>query len=444
MSFTPGSRQLRRRLLWCSLLCCNLLCCNLWMAGACAARTAPAPLASGPHWVTAWEAAPQSIPQGPAVPSYRRAPLLGRQTLRMIVVPELSGGSLRLRLSNRWGDRPLPVAAAGIGAVARGAALVPGTLRALRFSGHAGVVVPPHGAVWSDALAWPLRAGHAVALSLYLRRPVLPTTWHRLAGQVQYLSTSGDQVDDPGAAAFRGRLTSYLWLDRIDVRAAPGAAALVAIGDSITDGMRSTLNARRSWPQQLAARLRARGVRGLAVLNAGISGNRLLSDSACWGPALRERFGRDALHLSGVRAVVVLIGINDIDFAATPRRRGLDCDAPHRAVRASQLQRALAALAARAHRHGLLVYGATLPPASLPPPREALRTRLDAWIRASRDFDGVIDFDAVLRDPADPHRMRPRFDSGDHLHPSDAGYAAMAAAALGPALRVAARSSASH
>ncbi len=399
-------------------------------------------------WVTAWEAAPQSIPQGPGVPGFRKAAALQDRTLRMVLVPEISGTELRVRISNRWGTQWLRIARAGVavagadGAIdagprVQGAADRPAPA-ALRFGGSAQVAIPPHAEVWSDPLRWPLRAGRAIALSLYLRESTLPGTWHRLGSQVQFISGPGDHVDDPRGADFPTRITSYLWLDRVDVRPRRPSVALVAIGDSITDGMRSTLNAQRSWPQQLSARLRAEGVRDVSVVNAGISGGRLLSDSACWGPPLLQRFDRDALSVASARAVVVLIGINDIDFAHTPQRRGLDCDAPHLRVDAAMLEQGLTELARQAHARGLKAYVGTLTPARLPAPQEALRGRLNAWIRSQRNFDGVLDFDAALRDPRDPARMLPRLDSGDHLHPSDAGYAAMAAVALPIALRQAA------
>lgn len=402
----------------------------LGLAGPTLAQDAP--------WVAAWEAAPQAIPQGPEVPGFRKARALRDQTLRQIFVPQISGSALRVRISNRWGDLPLRIAAAGVAEAAAAGSVRPGSAATLRFDGRPQVVVAPHAAVWSDALPWPVHAGLPVAVDLFLPDTVLPRTWHRLASQVQFVSRRGDHVGESGDHAFEGRLTSYLWLDRADVRPRTPAAALVAIGDSITDGMRSTLNAQRSWPAQLGQRLREHGVHDLAVVDAGISGNRLLSDSACWGPALERRFERDALSVAGVRGVVVLIGINDIDFADTPRLRGLDCDAPHRRVDALQLEQGLAGLTRRAHALGLRVYLGTLTPASLPAKREALRRQLNAWIRADRDVDGIVDFDAALRDPLHPDRMLPRLDSGDHVHPSDTGYAAMATAAWPMALGLAA------
>jgi lysophospholipase L1-like esterase len=169
-----------------------------------------------------------------------------------------------------------------------------------------------------------------------------------------------------------------------------------------------------------------KGVSGTAVVNAGISGNRLLSNSPCYGEAVLSRFERDALRQPGVRTIIVLIGINDINFAAMPARAGLDCDNPHTEVTADALIRGYQRLIAQAHQRGIKIYGATLTPASLPPERESIRVAVNESIRSSRAFDGVVDFDRALRDPARPDSLQRRFDSGDHIHPSDAGYAAMA------------------
>jgi lysophospholipase L1-like esterase len=212
------------------------------------------------------------------------------------------------------------------------------------------------------------------------------------------------------------------------VDAAPEATAIAAIGDSITDGMRSSLNQNRRWPDVLARRLATSGNRSTAVVNLGISGNRLLNDSPCYGDALMTRFSRDVLDRPGVKAVVVLIGINDINFAAMPARSGLDCDFPHASVTAADLIAGYQRVIAAARHAGVRAFGGTLTPASLPPQRENIRLAVNDWIRSSHAFDGVVDFDAALRDPAQPDRLPSKFDSGDHIHPSDAGYAAMAGA----------------
>jgi lysophospholipase L1-like esterase len=228
----------------------------------------------------------------------------------------------------------------------------------------------------------------------------------------------------PRCGAFTQRFTQYAWVTGVAVQA-PGASTVAAIGDSITDGMRSSLNENRRWPDAFARRLEREQGANLAVIDLGISGNRLLSDSPCYGEALERRFERDALR-PGVRTAVLLIGINDINFQAMPARSGLDCDFPHTHVNADDLISGYRRVIAMAHARGVRILGATITPASLPPEREAIRAKVNQWIRTSGSFDGVVDFDAALRDPADPLRLRREYDSGDHVHPSDAGYAAMA------------------
>jgi lysophospholipase L1-like esterase len=178
----------------------------------------------------------------------------------------------------------------------------------------------------------------------------------------------------------------------------------------------------------LARRLDSAGGRSVAVVNLGISGNRLLSDSACYGDALASRFDRDVIRRPGVRTAILLIGINDINFAAMPPRAGLDCDAPHISVTAADLIAGYQRVIAAARHAGVKVFGATLTPASLPAERESIRLAVNQWIRTGHAFDGVVDFDAAVRDAMQPDRLQRAFDSGDHIHPSDAGYAAMAAA----------------
>ncbi|MBE0629086.1 MAG: SGNH/GDSL hydrolase family protein, partial [Burkholderia vietnamiensis] len=231
----------------------------------------------------------------------------------------------------------------------------------------------------------------------------------------------------------------YAWVTELAVEDGSARASVAAIGDSITDGLRSSLNRNHRWPDALARRLAAAGSDSVGVVNLGISGNRLLSDSACYGTSLAARYERDALSRSGVKAAIVLIGINDINFAAMPARAGLDCDSPHTQVTAASLIDGYRRLIDAAHRRGVKVFGATLTPAALPAAREATRLEVNRWIRSGGGFDGVVDFDAALRDPARPSVLQRRYDSGDGIHPSDAGYTAMADAVPLEQLRVAVR-----
>jgi len=382
------------------------------------------------HWVAAWAAAPQAVSQHPRTPSFNRAPAVAGRTIRQIIYPRIAGDRVRLRLSNSYGTRALRVDHMQIAVAASGAALAPGSNRAVSFGGKPVATIPPGAQLDSDPVALRVESGAPLAVSMFVANEPPPTTWHKIGGQVNYMSAPGDHTGDLTGAAFTERITSYLWLDGLAVDAVrqPPAYAVVAIGDSITDGLRSTLNANHRWPDWFARRLAQDGKSGVSVVDVGISGNRLLSDSPCYGEKLVGRFARDALNQPGVRGAIVLIGINDINFAAMPARAGLDCDSPHTAVDAQGLIAGYRQLAAEAHRRGVRIYIGTLTPADLPPDRESTRVKVNTWIRTQDVFDGVADFDAALRDPLRATRMRPKFDSGDHVHPSDAGYAAMAEA----------------
>jgi lysophospholipase L1-like esterase len=384
----------------------------------------PVAQAQDGHWVAAWAAVPQSVSDNPAAPSFDRAPRIDGRTVRQIVYPSLSGRRLRLQISNRYGRQALTIDAARVADAGAHASIAATSDRSVTVGGQARIVVAAGATVWSDPIELPVQAGQPLAVSFYLAGDAAPSTWHKLASQVNFISEPGNHAADAEGTAFSARYTSYLWLSGLDVETVPQAYAVVAIGDSITDGMRSSLDANRRWPDGLARALAGRDV---AVVNAGISGNRLLSDSPCYGERLLARFAPDALAQDGVKTVIVLIGINDINFAAMPPHAGLDCDNPHTPVDAAALEAGYRQLAAAAHAHGLRVIGATLTPASLPPTREAIRNAVNAWMRNGGTFDAVIDFDAVLRDPRDPRRLLPLYDSDDHIHPSDAGYAAMAA-----------------
>jgi lysophospholipase L1-like esterase len=398
------------------------------LASICSAAmpVATAPAQSG-GWVAAWATAVQSIPDLTNPPPLYRTPEVASRTIRQIVYPTISGRGVRVRISNAYGRAPLTLTDVVLAQSAGGASTRPGTAVHLTFAGKAGVTLKPGAQIESDAVPATVTAGAPYAISMTAGPRQTMTAWHRVANQVNYVSTEGDHAADETSNAFSHKFTESAWASALDVRA-PGGAAIAAIGDSITDGLRSSLNRNRRWPDAFARRIDEAGATQTSVLNLGISGNRLLSDSPCYGEALERRFERDALSQAGVRAVILLIGINDINFAAMPPRAGLDCDFPHTAVTAHDLIDGYRRLIELAHRSGVRIYGATLTPASLPAQREAVRAAVNDWIRTSRAFDGVVDFDAALRERAHPERLQRRFDSGDHIHPNDDGYSAMAAA----------------
>ncbi|PRF19412.1 SGNH/GDSL hydrolase family protein [Burkholderia multivorans] len=379
-------------------------------------------------WVAAWATALQPIPELASPPPLYRAPDVAGRTVRQIVYPTASGRAARIRVSNAYGHAPLVIEAASLGRAGEGAALADGAAAPVLFGGKASVTLAPGQELDSDPVALDVVAGRPYAISFYMGPKQRMTVWHRVSNQLNYVSGPGDHVNDAGAAAFRTRFTQYAWVTELTVEAGGAHASVAAIGDSITDGLRSSLNRNRRWPDAFARRLEGAGTTSVGVVNLGISGNRLLSDSPCYGVALASRFERDALSRAGVKAAIVLIGINDINFAAMPPRAGLDCDAPHTQVTAAALIDGYRRLIDAAHRRGVKVFGATLTPADLPPAREAIRLEVNRWIRSGGAFDGVVDFDTALRDPARPSVLQHRYDSGDGIHPSDAGYAAMAEA----------------
>jgi lysophospholipase L1-like esterase len=388
---------------------------------------------AGPvQWVTAWMTALQAIPESPSPSPLYHAPLVAGRTVREIVVPTLDGSSIALHVSNRFSGLPLTIRALRI-APAQASARLAGPGSAVTFAGEASVTLGPGAEATSDPVEFAVKARTPYAVSVAVGDAQKVAAWHRVANETIYISTVGDHSTETGNESFTGRSTHLLWVTGLDVQRTH-QGAIVALGDSITDGMGARFGSDGSWPSQLAALLAQQPGLAPGILNAGISGNRLLSDSACYGERLIARFARDIEPLHGVGSVIVLIGINDINFAAVPARRPLDCDAPHRVVDEAMLEEGLGTLIEQAHRRGLRIYLATLTPADLPTAREALRVQLNRWIRSNTQSDGFVDFDAALSDPAAPSRLRAQFDSGDRIHPNNEGYAALAKAALASAL----------
>ncbi|MBO0808317.1 MAG: SGNH/GDSL hydrolase family protein, partial [Actinobacteria bacterium] len=298
-----------------------------------------------------------------------------------------------------------------------------------RFGGHRSVTILPGAEAVSDPVPMTVPAGTRLTVSIFIRRPAGPATYHNDAQQVNYVSGPGDHVGSRGGKAFRMHTRHWYFLDALDVRA-PAAApgTIVAFGDSITDGVGSALSANHRWPNDLARRMLTGPPAGAhPVVDEGIGGNRVLNDSTCFGGSALSRFVRDAVSRAGARYVILLEGINDIDMG---HKAGRPCLGPASDPSAAQIIAGYRYLIAAAHAAGMKIFGATLTPfggsGSDTPETEAKREAVNRWIRSSGAFDGVIDFSRAVCDPADPLRLRPAFDSGDHLHPNDAGYQAMA------------------
>lgn len=374
------------------------------------------------HWIATWYAAQQNRNEPPRTPDEQPHPVLTLAdcTLRQIVHLSSGGDAVRVRLSNLFGSAPVTFAAVGLARSAGGSAIDMRTNVALTFAGRSAVTIPAGEAVWSDAVPFSVTAHTDLAVSLYLPAPAEVATEHATALQTNY-KAAGDRV---AAAALPGAdtLTAYFWLAGVDVAAAAPARVLVTFGDSITDGRASTPGTNRRWSNRLDDRLRARAPPGIfSVVNAGIAGNRWLHDSR--GPSGASRFGRDVLDISGATDVILLLGINDI---------GVGAFVPGQRVAAGQVIAAIGAAAQRARARGLRVYLGTLLPFEgsdhFTAGGEAGRQAINRWIRTNTRVNGVIDFDRAMRDPSHPARLLPAFDSGDHIHPNDAGHRAMAAA----------------
>ncbi|MEU4311790.1 SGNH/GDSL hydrolase family protein [Nocardia sp. NPDC024068] len=347
-------------------------------------------------------------------------------SVRQVVRPTTAGDEVRLVLSNLFGDRPLRITAATLAEPGAGAALRPGTVRPLLFDGSPSTEIPAGTETTTDPVDFPVAALRPVAVTLYLADPTGPATFHQIANATSYRAR-GDHAADPAATAFTETSRSWYYLADLEVKAAGQDEAVVAFGDSLTDGAQAGTDADNRYPDALAARLAADGS-GRAVLNAGIGGNRVLTDSAYTGESAVTRFRRDVLDRDNAGTVVLLEGINDIGVSELDEPWAK----PNPVVDADRLIAGYRTLIGLARADGLRVLGATLTPYRGAPyfseRGEAVRDAVNAWIRTSGEFDAVVDFDRALADPADPDSLAPEFDSGDHLHPGPAGYAAMAAA----------------
>ena len=334
---------------------------------------------------------------------------LNNQTVRNIVRTNIGGSGLRISLSNVFGSQPVTFGRVTVGVQQSGATVVPGTNRQLTFSQRESITVPAGAEVLSDPLPGEVAAQQNLAVSVFVQGTTGTVTGHNLALQSSYVSTSGDHAAEDAGTAFQTTVGNWYWLDGVVVTEPKNVRAVATLGDSITDGAGSSANTNSRWPDFLARRLLEKPKpQQLGVLNEGISGNKVLLDGA--GVSALARFDRDVLAQPGVETVILLEGINDINGGAS----------------ADQVIAGYRQLIARAHAEGTCIVGGTLTPHERNSDQaEAARDAVNDFVRTSGEFDGIVDFDQATRDPSNPDRLLPAYDSGDSLHPSNAGYQAM-------------------
>jgi lysophospholipase L1-like esterase len=389
------------------------------------------PLSPSEHWVGTWATAPVPRPQAPSGAATQAQPPLSiaNTTLREIVHVSLGGTQTRLVLTNAFGAAPLSIGAATVALRDKDSAIATGSSHPLLFGGQTSVTIPAGGLMISDPVRIAVPTMGDLVIDIFLPSEMLASTaqltFHSGANQTNYVSTPGNFA---GASDFpvASTIPSWYFLSRVEVAAPKQVTALIAFGDSITDGTASTRNTNNRWPDILIKRLaESKGSNIRAVLNEAIAGNRLLTDGILnFGVNALARFDRDVLALPGATHMVVLEGINDI---------GMGRAGP--APTAAELISAHKQLIERAHQHGLKIIGATLTPfegaAYFTADGETKRQAVNTWMRttkaSSSGYDAIIDFDVATRDPQNPTKFNPKYDSGDHLHPNDAGYQAMAA-----------------
>jgi lysophospholipase L1-like esterase len=368
----------------------------------------------GPHWVGTWATSPMGAPAGWSVRVFSGT------TIREIVHVSVGGAQVRVRFTNEFGSDPLTLSDAHVAVSAGGGTINVSTDHPLTFGGATTVRISPGAVMYSDAVTLTVAPVSDLAISFHVPPQTMhDETYHGFADQDNWMA----EGDVAAAATLPSptKLTSWYFISGVDVPAEDGTRAVVMLGDSITDGALSTVNANARWTDVLAARFhQEHGLDRVSVLNEGIGGNRVLNDG--FGPSALARLDRDVLAQSGARYVVVLEGINDI--GRLQRLQG-----PEDEITTQEMELGLKQIVDSAHEHGLKIYGATLTPYSgaayATDKGEQIREEVNQWIRSSGNFDGVIDFDQMTRDPQNPNRFNPLYDSGDHLHPNDAGYKAM-------------------
>ncbi|MFF4018693.1 SGNH/GDSL hydrolase family protein [Streptomyces sp. NPDC001843] len=379
--------------------------------------------AAGQPWVGGWQA---GMTAG--------GPSFSDQTVRMAVHTNVAGKKVRLRLSNKYGNAPLVIGAVNVAVRASGGSVDARSRHEVTFHGAPRAVIPVGGELRSDAVDFTVSADEDLLVSVYLPKTTGPATFHSVARDTSYVSRTGDHTADTGTANYPTTTSSWYFLEGLDVLDPRARGTLVAFGDSITDGFASAPGTNTRWPDDLARRLAAQpGGSRVGVVNAGVSGNRVLTDAPAAEPDLGvsglERFAHDALGEPRVRSVILLEGINDIGNNAGPDGKALT---------AQDLIDGYRALIAKAHAAHVHIYGGTLLPYKdaaytntkggpyYTASGDAIRQKVNHWILTSHAFDGTIDFAKAVADPSDPLKLLPAYDSGDHLHPNSVGDQAMA------------------
>jgi lysophospholipase L1-like esterase len=381
------------------------------------------------RWVTTWITANAAS---------ERPESFSNQTIREIVHTTIGGNGIRLRLSNTFGNRAIRFDAVFIGLQSTGlegggASLVPSSNRQVRFGGNPFISIPEGAEVLSDPLSFSVGPQQNLAISLFTSGDTGPATVHGSAFQTNYVSSAGNFAADESAKAFADAtgsktIGSWYFLSAVEVLApASVKGAVVVLGDSISDGAATHPDKNERWTDVLARRMLTSHIE-LAVLNAGIGGNRVLTNSPCWGQNALARLGRDVLAQAGIQAVILFEGTNDIGQPDSPTANTNPCFSRTQ-VTADEIIAGYQQIIARSHARGLKIFGVTILPyqglAAWTPSGEAKRAAVNQWIRTSGAFDGVIDFDAAVRDPASPTHLASPYDSGDHLHPGTVGHEAM-------------------
>jgi lysophospholipase L1-like esterase len=386
------------------------------------------------HWLGTWAAAPQAASSFPSdFPSGFEG-----QTVRQIVRVSVGGSAVRIRLTNAFGDRPVRFDSLHVGIQREGAELLPGSNHRLFFGGDPFVSLAVGASAWSDPVPLAIPALGSVAVSFFLSGPTGPPTMHLNSNQVNFVTEGDVTADESGGAFPEANAANWYYIEEVDVFASPSVkGAVVTLGDSLTDGLGSAWDANTRYPDFLAQRLLA-GPPGrvLSVLNEGMTGNRILGDSPCFGPNVQARLDRDVLAKRGVVAVLFQQGIDDLGFSLlTPETLAgipFECFQPNPDVSSDELIAGIRRIIVRVHAAGLPIFGATMNPIKdsyfWSPETEVKREAVNAWIRQGGEFDGVVDFAAAVADPNDRQALAPQYDSGDRLHPNDAGYEAMARA----------------